>query len=97
MRLSLQARPNNISACLNTAKAALILITWIHRFVTTDPITFRTGDIVEVQTTISVVPIKKDRFRMIVNLRALAMLDNGPSMVSMTTITDAEDSQYHIQ
>ena len=71
----------------------LSLITWIHRFVTTDPITFRTGDIVEVQTTISVVPVKKDRFRMIVSLRALAMLDNGPSMVSVTTVMDAMDAE----
>jgi hypothetical protein len=59
------------------------MITWIHRFTTTDPATFRTGDIVEVQTTISVVPVKKDQFRMIINMRALAMLDNGPSIVSI--------------
>jgi len=39
---------------------------------------------VEVQTTISVVPIKKDQFRMIMNLRTLAMLDSGPSQVSIT-------------
>ena len=58
------------------------MITWTHRFTSTDPTTFKTGDIVEVQTTISVVPVKKDQFRMIINMRALAMLDNGPSIVS---------------
>jgi hypothetical protein len=48
----------------------------------TDPTIFRTGDIVEVQSTISIVAVRKDRYRMVINLRALAMLDSGPSMVS---------------
>jgi hypothetical protein len=43
---------------------------------------FRIGDIVEVQTTVSVVQVKKERFRMVVNLRAMAMLDSSPSIVS---------------
>jgi hypothetical protein len=54
----------------------------------TDPIIFRSGDIVEVQSTISVVPVKKDRYRMVINLRALAMLDGGPSMVRRITQTE---------
>ena len=59
-------------------------INWFYdcRFTMTDPTIFRTGDIVEVQSTISIVPVKKDRYRMVINLRALAMLDSGPSMVS---------------
>jgi hypothetical protein len=43
---------------------------------------FRIGDVVEVQTTVSVVQVKKERFRMVINLRAMAMLDSGPSIVS---------------
>ena len=51
----------------------------------TDPIIFRSGDIVEVQSTISVVSVKKDRYRMVINLYALAMLDGGPSMICRIT------------
>ena len=65
-------------------------INWHYprRFMMTDPIIFRSGDIVEVQSTISVVPVKKDRYRMVINLRALAMLDGGPSMVRRITQTE---------
>ena len=37
---------------------------------------------VEVQTTVSMVPVKNECFRMIVHLQAIAMLDNKPSLVS---------------
>jgi hypothetical protein len=38
------------------------------------------GDVLEVQATASMVPVKDDYFRMILHLHSMA-LDNGPSLV----------------
>jgi hypothetical protein len=45
-------------------------------FVPASPTCFRIGDIVEVQITISAIPVKKDKFKMILNLRSLALVDS---------------------
>jgi hypothetical protein len=45
------------------------------RFETVNPTQFRIGDIVEVQATIVAVPVRNNRFKMILQLRALALLD----------------------
>jgi hypothetical protein len=45
------------------------------RFETVNPTQFRIGDIVEVQATIVTVPVRSNRFKMILQLRALALLD----------------------
>jgi hypothetical protein len=45
------------------------------RFDHVDPTRFRIGDVVEVQGTAVAVPIKNNRFKMILQLRALALLD----------------------
>lgn len=51
------------------------LTIWLLSFQIAEPVLFRIGDIVEVQTTIVVVPIKRDRFKMILQLRSIALLD----------------------
>ncbi|KIM79399.1 hypothetical protein PILCRDRAFT_74520 [Piloderma croceum F 1598] len=61
----------------------------------TNPGSFRTGDIVEVQTTISIIQVKKDRFRMILNPHTLAMLDSGPSVVSAHMFKTQEKTEAH--
>ena len=45
------------------------------RFETVNPTQFRIGDIVEVQATIVTVPVRNNRFKMILQLWALALLD----------------------
>lgn len=64
------------------------LMTLFFRFFEADPTRFRVGDIVEVQITIAVVPIRNNKFKMICQLRSLALLDG--------TFTDVSSSS-HIQ
>ena len=52
------------------------------RFVKAEPATFRVGDIVEVQLTVSAIPVRRNRFKMIVQLRAIALLDREFTEVS---------------
>jgi hypothetical protein len=52
------------------------------RFGEADPTQFRVGDIVEVQMTLTMVPIKKERFKMISQLRTVALLDGSFTDVS---------------
>jgi hypothetical protein len=47
-----------------------------------DPIAFRTGDIVEAQFTFSVVAILGKRYKMLLTLRSLMLLDTEPLRVS---------------
>jgi hypothetical protein len=47
-----------------------------------EPTQFRIGDIVEVQITISAVPIKKDKFKVIIRLASIALLDGTFTNVS---------------
>lgn len=46
-----------------------------------DPIRFRAGDIVEAQVTFCAVPIKGERYRMLVTLRSIMLLDSEPLRV----------------
>ena len=56
------------------------------RFCKADPTRFRVGDIVEAQVTTAVVPIRNDRFKMICQLRSLALLDGTFTDVSHAII-----------
>jgi hypothetical protein len=47
-----------------------------------DPVGFKIGDIVEVQMTATVVPIRDNRFKMLLQLRAIALLNSAFSQVS---------------
>lgn len=58
----------------------------IKRFQATMPTNFRIGDIVEVQTTIIAVPIKDRHFKMIHQLRSIALINSNFSQVSIGTI-----------
>jgi len=51
-----------------------------------EPTQFRIGDIVEAQITIAAVPIQKDRFKVIIRLASIALLDG--------TFTDVSYHQY---
>jgi len=51
-----------------------------------EPTQFRIGDIVEAQITIAAVPIRKDRFKVIIRLASIALLDG--------TFTDVSYHQY---
>ena len=62
-----------------------ILMMRFFRFCEADPTQFRVGDIVEVQITIAVVPIRNNKFKMICQLRSLALLDGAFTDVSMCT------------
>jgi hypothetical protein len=53
----------------------------LYRNADMDPAGFRNGDIVEVQFTFAVVPVKGDKYRMLMVLRALTMLDCTHTMV----------------
>ena len=53
----------------------------MNRFCKVDPMRFRVGDIVEVQITVSAVPIRRDRFKMITQLRSIALIEGGFSDV----------------
>jgi len=56
-------------------------LTRFIRFDPADPACFRVGDIVEAQMTVVAVPIKRDRFKMITQLRSLALIDSTYSQV----------------
>jgi hypothetical protein len=45
-------------------------------FVPASPTCFRIGDIVEVQMTVSAVSVKNNKFKMILNLRSLALVNS---------------------
>lgn len=47
---------------------------------------FRVGDIVEVQLAFVAVPVKDEKYRMIVNLRGITLLENEHRNVSVTTL-----------
>lgn len=51
------------------------------RFAGIGPMIFKVGDIVEVQMTAAVIPLKNARFKMILNLHSLALLDGSYSRV----------------
>jgi hypothetical protein len=53
------------------------------RFKKVDPIRFRVGDIVEAQITLTGVPIKKGRTKIVVNLRSLALLTGSFTEVGL--------------
>ncbi|KAF8222859.1 hypothetical protein L208DRAFT_1320145 [Tricholoma matsutake] len=58
------------------------------RYNVIDPIKFRIGDIVEAQVSFVVVPLKGKKYKMIIVLRALTLLDSTP-------LKDAEKAKYH--
>ena len=47
-----------------------------------DPIEFRVGDIVEVQLNAAAVPIKRGRYKMVLQLRSVALVEGKFSQVS---------------
>jgi len=55
-------------------KANNLYTNW-HRYESTDPNKFRIGDIVEVQLSFVAVPVKENKFRLILVMRALTLLD----------------------
>jgi len=64
------------------AEDYFIYLLLLHRFDAFDPSRFRIGDIVEVQTNITMVALRNGRFKMIAQLRSIAQLDSAYSHVS---------------
>lgn len=62
------------------------------RFIEVDPGRFRVGDIVEIQITIIAVPIRNNKFKMITQLRSLALLDGTFTDVSFRLPTHGSTS-----
>jgi hypothetical protein len=58
-------------------------MTFSTRFFAVDPRQFRVGDIVEAQVTFVAVPIRNNKFKMISQLRCLALLDGTFTDVSV--------------
>jgi hypothetical protein len=54
-----------------------------HRFQAVGPHTFRIGDIVEMQVSFVAVPLKEQKYKMMVVLRSIALLDKAYSQVSI--------------
>lgn len=54
-----------------------------HRYCTIDPTKFRIGDIVEAQVSFTSVPLKEKKYKMIIVLRALTILDSTVVKVSV--------------
>lgn len=48
----------------------------------TSPAVFRNGDIVEVQITLTSIAIKQDRFKTLMQLRSIALIDDSHTIVS---------------
>jgi hypothetical protein len=57
----------------------------LYRYIDADPTGFRAGDIVEVQFTFIVIPIKREKHRMMMVLRALTLLDSTHTTVCNCT------------
>jgi len=54
-----------------------------HRISTTNPMTFCIGDIVEVNFSVVVIPVKQNKYQMMLVLRGLALLDSTLTTVSL--------------
>ena len=61
----------------------ICFITPSNSFFEVDPTQFRVGDIVEAQITVASVPIRNNKFKMISQLRCLALLDGTFTDVSI--------------
>ena len=47
-----------------------------------DPVAFKIGDIVELQMTSIVIPVRDGRYKMLLQLHSIALLNGGLSQVS---------------
>jgi hypothetical protein len=63
------------------------------RIVKVDPIQFRVGDIVEAQIMVAVVPIHGNRFKMVLHLRTITLLDGTFTDVSHVI---SDHAQIHV-
>ena len=60
--------------------------TTTNRYEMWDPAQFRQGDIVEAETTLTLVPVKDGKYKLIAVLRSITLLDSTHSQVSKTLI-----------
>jgi hypothetical protein len=58
-------------------------LNYTDRFEPVDPVRFRVGDMVEVQATVVAIPVKNNKFKTIVQLRSLALIDGSFTEVSV--------------
>jgi hypothetical protein len=62
------------------------------RYKKIDPIKVQTGDIVEVQVSFSTVPLKGDRYKMLLVLRSIAIIDTALTQVRTYCVHTNRDS-----
>jgi hypothetical protein len=67
------------------------LLFWIQRFQACEPQLFRVGDIVQVQLSFVVIPVKGGRRRMLTILRSLALLDESFTMNLVSLLKEFSD------
>ncbi|KAF8802170.1 hypothetical protein BYT27DRAFT_7215577 [Phlegmacium glaucopus] len=53
-----------------------------HRFVATSPVTFQVGDIVKVQVSFAVLPLREGRLKTLMILRSISLLDGGQTQAT---------------
>ena len=88
---------------IRQSKCQLVIKEWERplkyefRFSEADPTHFKVGDIVEIQMTIATVPLKKNRFKMINQLRTVALLDGSFTDASAKHVLQFFYQHDHIQ
>ena len=60
---------------------------YLGRFISTKPITFRHGDIVEVQVSFAMLPLREKKFKLSLILRSISLLDATYSQACVTLTT----------
>jgi hypothetical protein len=56
--------------------------THTHRYANMDPAQFRQGDIIEVEISLALVPVKEKKYKLVAVLRSLTSLDETYSQVN---------------
>ena len=63
-----------------------IVTQYLLRFVPTKPITFSTGDIVEVQVSFALLPLREKKYKLALILRSLTLFDSSYTQVRIISV-----------
>lgn len=75
----------------NTSKIQLIFSV-IYRIIATAPVKFQVGDIVEVQVSFAVLPLREGKMKTSMILRSITLLDRSQTQVGYSVMEMAEKS-----
>lgn len=70
---------------------------YYNRFISINPIQIRMGDIIEAQVSFVVVPLKGRKYKMLIVLRAIAIIDSSLVKVSTCCLFSANSHSYSYQ